>query len=66
MPTWLTFSARNKLLVIIIIIIITIIIIIIIIGAPNEQLKTNLTDFVNVVLQGDLPTEVREIFLAAD
>ena len=31
-------------------------------GAPNEQLKTNLTDFVNVVLQGDLPAEVREIF----
>ena len=30
-------------------------------GAPDEQLKANLTDFVNVVLQGDLPTEVREI-----
>ena len=29
--------------------------------APDEQFKTNLTDFVNVVLQGDLPTEAREI-----
>ena len=35
-------------------------------GASDEQLKTNLTDFVNVVLQGDLPTEAREIFLAAE
>ena len=31
-------------------------------GAPDEQLTTILTNFVNVVLQGDLPTEVREIF----
>ena len=31
-------------------------------GALNEQLKTNLTDFVNVILQGDLPTEIRDIF----
>ena len=30
-------------------------------GAPDEQFKTNLTDFVNVVLQGDLPTEAREV-----
>ena len=30
-------------------------------GAPDEQFKMNLTDFVNVVLQGDLPTEAREI-----
>ena len=30
-------------------------------GALDEQFKTNLTDFVNVVLQGDLPTEAREI-----
>ena len=30
-------------------------------GAPDEQFKTNLTDFVNVVLQGDLPTKAREI-----
>ena len=30
-------------------------------GAPDEQLKTNLTDFVNIVLQGELPTLVNEI-----
>ena len=36
------------------------------VGAPDEQLKTNLTDIVNIVLQGDLPTEVSEMFLAAD
>ena len=30
-------------------------------GAPDEQFKTNLPDFLNVVLQGDLPTEVMEI-----
>ena len=35
-------------------------------GAPDEQLKTNLMDFVNVVLQkGDLPMEVRAIFFVA-
>ena len=31
-------------------------------GASDEQLKINLTDFVNVLLQEDLPTEVRDIF----
>ena len=29
-------------------------------GSPGEQLKTNLTDFVNIVLQGELPTQVNE------
>ena len=30
-------------------------------GARDDQLKTNLTDFINVVLKGELPIQVREI-----
>ena len=30
-------------------------------GASDEQLKINLTDFLNIVLQRELPTQVNEI-----
>ena len=32
-------------------------------GPPDEQLKTAVTDFVNVILNGELPMPVREIFI---
>ena len=31
-------------------------------GAPDKKLKTVVTDFVNVILNGELPMPVREIF----
>ena len=33
-------------------------------GAPDEKLKTTVTDFVNVILNGELPMPVQEIFFA--
>ena len=35
-------------------------------GAADDKLKTNLSDFVNVVLQGVLPIQQQRPFLAAD
>ena len=34
-------------------------------GASDEQLKTNVTDFINIVLQGELPTQDKEILFGA-
>ena len=35
-------------------------------GTSDKLLKSNFTDFINIVLHGDLLMEVREIFLEAD
>ena len=32
-------------------------------GAPDEKLKAALTDFINILLNGELPLSVREILL---